>query len=214
MAVARRRAVDEDEDLLVALVPHLERRARVDYDDSARFDVHPLPRLAEQPGQRASQRDEHLFLIRIEMPSTAGVRRIAPHAGARLRHVCGLGQRGRVAGLLPLMSRPLLPIEVGALHDVPAHGATIPSAPMAELRPVALPPAERTIGQLVAESIRFYGEHFWSSLRLGGGPAILAVVSANVSRRTALILSPTLFGGLLSATYVYASVLVLGTRSA
>jgi len=83
---------------------------------------------------------------------------------------------------------------------------------MAELRPVALPPAERTIGQLVAESIRFYGEHFWSSLRLGGGPAILAVVSANVSRRTALILSPTLFGALLSATYVYASVLVLGKR--
>jgi hypothetical protein len=83
---------------------------------------------------------------------------------------------------------------------------------MAELRPVALPPAERTIGQLVAESIRFYGEHFWPSLRLGVAPAALAVVSANVSRRTALILSPTLFGALLSATYVYASVLVLERR--
>src|SRR5437764_9162645 len=165
--MACRRAVDEDEDLLVALVPHLERRARVDDDDSARFDVHPLPRLAEQHRQRASQRYEHLFLIRIETPSTAGVRRIAPHAGARLHHVCGLGQRGRVAGLLPLMSRPLLPLEVGALHDVPAHGATIPSAPMAELRPVALPPAERTIGQLVAEPIRFYGEHLWQVLPLG-----------------------------------------------
>ena len=85
---------------------------------------------------------------------------------------------------------------------------------MAELRPVALPPAERTIGQLVAESIRFYGEHFWSSLRLGLAPAALAVVSANVSRRTALVLSPTLFGALLSATYVYASVLVLERRPA
>ncbi len=83
---------------------------------------------------------------------------------------------------------------------------------MAEPRPAALPPAERTIGQLVAESIRFYGENFWSCLALGLVPAVVTVVSANVSRRTAFILSPTLFAALLSATYVYASVLVLGNR--
>jgi hypothetical protein len=83
---------------------------------------------------------------------------------------------------------------------------------MAELRPVALPPAERTIGQLVAESIRFYGERFWPALSLGLAPAVMAVAGAHVSRRTALILSPTLFGALLSATYVYAAVLVLGAR--
>jgi hypothetical protein len=83
---------------------------------------------------------------------------------------------------------------------------------MAEPRPVALPPAERTIGQLVAESIRFYGEHFWAALALGVAPAILAVVSANVSRRIVFVLSPTVFGALLSATYVYASVLVLERR--
>ena len=34
----------------------------------------------------------------------------------------------------------------------------------------------------------------------------------NVSRRTAFILSPTLFAALLSATFVYASLLVLGNR--
>jgi len=83
---------------------------------------------------------------------------------------------------------------------------------MAEPRPAALPPAERTIGQLVAESIRFYGEHFWPSLRLGLAPAIAAVVGANVSRRTTLIVSPTMFGALLSATFVYASFLVLESR--
>jgi hypothetical protein len=81
-----------------------------------------------------------------------------------------------------------------------------------ELRPAALPPAERTVGQLVAESIRFYGEHFWATLSLGVAPAAIAVVGANVSRRTALILSPTVFGALLSATYAYAGVLVLGNR--
>ncbi len=80
---------------------------------------------------------------------------------------------------------------------------------MAEPRPAALPPAERTVGQLVAESIRFYGEHFWPCLLLGVAPAALAVVGANVSRTLAVILSPTLFGALLSATFVGASVVVL-----
>jgi hypothetical protein len=80
---------------------------------------------------------------------------------------------------------------------------------MAEPRPAALPPAERTIGQLVGESIRFYGEHFWPCLALGLAPAVLAVVIANVSRTAAIVLSPTLFGALLSAAYVGASVLVL-----
>jgi len=85
---------------------------------------------------------------------------------------------------------------------------------MAEPRPAALPPAERTIGQLVAESIRFYGEHFWGCLSLGLAPAALAVIGANVSRSVALVLSPTLFGALLSATFVGASVLVLEQRPA
>ena len=83
---------------------------------------------------------------------------------------------------------------------------------MAELRPVALPPAERTVGQLVAESIRFYGERFKTALLLGLAPAALVVVFANVSRRTSLLLAPTLSAALLSATYVGACMLVLGAR--
>ncbi len=38
---------------------------------------------------------------------------------------------------------------------------------MAESRPAALPPAERTVGQVVAESIRLYGDRFLASLALG-----------------------------------------------
>ncbi len=83
---------------------------------------------------------------------------------------------------------------------------------MAESRPVALPPAERTIGQLVAESIRFYGERFWATLLLGVPPAALAVLFRNVSRRTGLLLALTLSGALLSATFVAACVIVLGAR--
>jgi hypothetical protein len=83
---------------------------------------------------------------------------------------------------------------------------------VAESHPAALPPAQRTIGQLVAESIRFYGERFWATLLLGLAPAALAVVAANVSRRTSLVLAPTLSGALLSAAFVGACVLVLGRR--
>ena len=83
---------------------------------------------------------------------------------------------------------------------------------MAEPRPAALPPAERTIGQLVAESIRFYGEHFRMALLLGVAPAAIAAVFANVSRRTSIFLAPTFSAALLSATFVGACMLVLDAR--
>src|SRR5947208_13143124 len=163
----------------------------MDDDDSAGLDVHPLPRIPEKHRQRAAQRDKDLLLIRVEVAAAAGVRRIAPHPRPRLGHVGRLGQRGCVPRLLALVTRPLLPLEIGMVDDVPAHGATIPSAPMAEPRrvehrPAALPPSERTIGQLVAESIQFYGHRFWTCLALGVAPAAVAVVFASVSREWVL----------------------------
>jgi len=80
---------------------------------------------------------------------------------------------------------------------------------MAEPRPAALPPAERTIGQLVAESIHFYGQDFWSCLVLGVAPAAVAVLFANVSRGYVLVLAPTLSAALISASFVRACTLVL-----
>ena len=81
---------------------------------------------------------------------------------------------------------------------------------MAESRPVALPPGERTVGQLVGESVRFYGEHFWPCLVLGVAPAAIAVIFKNVSRDVQLILAPTLSGALVSAAFVRGSMVVLG----
>ena len=80
---------------------------------------------------------------------------------------------------------------------------------MAEPRPAALPPAERTIGQLVAESIHYYGAHFWACLVLGVPAAAIAVVFRNVSRHVQLLLAPTLSAALISATFAWACVLVL-----
>lgn len=79
-------------------------------------------------------------------------------------------------------------------------------------RPDALPPERRTVGQLVGESIRFYGEHFRRSLLFGVAPAGLAVLAANVPRRYLFAIAPSLSGALLSATYVGAVMVVLGAR--
>ena len=81
-----------------------------------------------------------------------------------------------------------------------------------EPRPAALPPAERTVGQLVAESIRAYGEHFWRALLLGIAPAVLVVIGTHVSKGVLFVLSPTVTGALVSASYVGACVLALERR--
>lgn len=84
---------------------------------------------------------------------------------------------------------------------------------MADARPhpAALPPAERTVGQLIAESIRFYGSHFWTVLVLG--LAFLAVdiagIGRNVAVQTLILWAAT---PLFCAAYVRASQLVTGGR--
>jgi hypothetical protein len=58
--------------------------------------------------------------------------------------------------------------------------------------PPALPPAERTVGQLVAESIRLYGRHFLRALPLGILVAAINQLTVGTSR--------FVVGGVLLAT--------------
>jgi hypothetical protein len=72
------------------------------------------------------------------------------------------------------------------VDDVECHAAILPDTlPLvarigyprqAGPRPEALPPATRTVGQVVAEAIRLYGERFWQVLPLG-----LAFVAVDVA---------------------------------
>lgn len=82
---------------------------------------------------------------------------------------------------------------------------------MPRAHPAALPPAERTVGQLIAESIRFYGARFWTVLVLG--LAFLAVDVAGIGRsvavQTLILWAAT---PLFSVAYVRASQLVTGGR--
>ena len=81
---------------------------------------------------------------------------------------------------------------------------------MAESRPAALPPAERTVGQLVAESIRFYGEHFWPVLALGIPFLIIDVLSLGTSVTTQTLVAWAI-GPLVCAAYVRACMLATGS---
>lgn len=82
---------------------------------------------------------------------------------------------------------------------------------MADARPAALPPAERTVGQLIAESIRFYGARFWAVLALGIPfmAVDIAGIGRSVDTQTILLWA---FSPLFCAAYVRASQLVTGGR--
>jgi hypothetical protein len=77
--------------------------------------------------------------------------------------------------------------------------------------PPPLPPETRTVGQLVAEAIRFYGSHFWRSLALGAPLALDDQLFTGSTRAGAVL--ATLAGALLlTISYTGAAVLVAGTR--
>ncbi|HET7571634.1 MAG TPA: hypothetical protein VFJ77_03085 [Gaiellaceae bacterium] len=82
---------------------------------------------------------------------------------------------------------------------------------MAEPRPAALPPAERTVGQVVAESIRFYGDRFWAVLPLGlvFAGVDLAGLHHGVAVQTLVLWA---FAPVFSAAFVRACSLVTGGR--
>jgi hypothetical protein len=74
-------------------------------------------------------------------------------------------------------------------------------------RPEALPPESRTVGQVVAESIRLYGERFWAVLPLG-----LVLVGVDAASLHRSIAAQTLmlwgFAPAFSAAYVRACSIV------
>jgi hypothetical protein len=77
--------------------------------------------------------------------------------------------------------------------------------------PPPLPPARRTVGQLVGEAIRAYGQSFWKALALGIPVAVVNGVVWRLSREGQLVAAP-LGGFLITLSYVAACALVTGSR--
>ncbi|HET8605623.1 MAG TPA: hypothetical protein VFL66_01195 [Gaiellaceae bacterium] len=76
--------------------------------------------------------------------------------------------------------------------------------------PPPLPPATRTVGQLVAESIRFYQSRFWAVLALGLAIALLDLIPAHGYGVHAAVLC--VGAPVLTAAFIAATALVSGVR--
>jgi hypothetical protein len=80
-----------------------------------------------------------------------------------------------------------------------------------EPRPAALPPETRTVGQLVAETIRLYSARFWAVLPIG--LVFCAVDVASFDRSvTVQTLELWAFAPVFAAAFVYASGIVAGRQ--
>jgi hypothetical protein len=75
--------------------------------------------------------------------------------------------------------------------------------------PEPLPPAERTVGQLVAEAIRLYGHRFWPSLALGVPVGAYGALTGGLDGDVAVLIALTAGSVLLTLTYVGASVIAV-----
>jgi hypothetical protein len=77
--------------------------------------------------------------------------------------------------------------------------------------PAPLPPETRPVGQLVAETLRLYGRHFWTALPLGLSLAVVNQVSVErtVAEQVAVL---AVSSPVLTASYVGASALAAGVR--
>ncbi len=78
--------------------------------------------------------------------------------------------------------------------------------------PAPLPPETRTVGQLVAESIRLYGRRFWPSLALGVGPAALGAAATGLHGLARVVVVIALGAPVASASYVGATMIAGETR--
>jgi hypothetical protein len=74
--------------------------------------------------------------------------------------------------------------------------------------PPPLPPETRTVGQLVAESIRLYGARFWPSLALGIGPGLLGIAAAELHGAVRVAIVVGVGPLVLAASYAGAVALV------
>ena len=84
--------------------------------------------------------------------------------------------------------------------------------PTERVLPPPLPPEQRTVGQLVAETIRFYGSHFLSALPLGLAVAAvnqLALEQGREETAAVLVVAAPVF----TLAYAYASQLAAGSKA-
>jgi hypothetical protein len=76
--------------------------------------------------------------------------------------------------------------------------------------PPPLPPETRTVGQLVAETLKLYGNHFWAALAIGAGPALVGVLNAELDDWPRYVVVPTVGSLLWGGSYALAAAVATG----
>lgn len=76
--------------------------------------------------------------------------------------------------------------------------------------PPPLPPATRTVGQLVAETIKLYGEHWRAALLIGLPAALLSTAATGFDRSQTLQIVP--FAGAVAATASFVAACAVVSR--
>ena len=77
--------------------------------------------------------------------------------------------------------------------------------------PPPLPPEDRTVGQLVAETLKLYGDHLWTSLALG--LSVTAINQVSAGRATSVqVLVLAAAAPLMAASFTGASAIAGGVR--
>ena len=112
--------------------------------------------------------------------------------------------RWRIGRALDALADTLPRVLEAAAEQLRAHGAAEEARRAAP--PPPLPPAQRTVGQLVGEAIRAYGARFWSSLVLGVPSSLPTRSCGGVRPDSGGAAAGD--GGLVSASYVLAVGLV------
>lgn len=77
--------------------------------------------------------------------------------------------------------------------------------------PPPLPPEDRTVGQLVAETLKLYGDHLWTSLALGLSVTVINQVTVGHDTLFQVLLLAAA-APLMAASFVGASAIVGGVR--
>jgi hypothetical protein len=78
--------------------------------------------------------------------------------------------------------------------------------------PPPLPPETRTVGQLVAETLRLYGRRFWRSLLLGVPVAAVNMLAVELPPAARYVVIPLAYGVVFMLVLLAASVIALERR--
>ncbi len=94
----------------------------------------------------------------------------------------------------------------GSSHGIPC--------PRMSVAPIEVSPAERTVGQLVADAIRLYGRHFWRGLLIAVPATAFTVGAAFVDGAIGLAYGVVVGSLALGLSHLWASVVATGGRNA